>query len=249
MNEQSSANKVAWEYRAYEFWMQRDGPPKDKAIELKKNPLGSLKKHQVYFNNVEGKKIANLCGSNGRKAVPLALLGADVTIFDISVENERYAKELAYYANISITYVVGDLYDIDLETYGNSFDMLYLEGGILHYFKDLDKLMSILSSLLKKNGTMILSDYHPFLKCLNEDFTVKQTYFDSELQTGDVAFKQFFPEEEQVDFPAVSIRLYTLSEIINSLIPAAFKLDRFDEHRGWKNENIPWEFTIVARKL
>ena len=83
MNEQSSANKVAWEYRAYEFWMQRDGPPKDKAIELKKNPLGSLKKHQVYFNNVEGKKIANLCGSNGRKAVPLALLGADVTIFDI----------------------------------------------------------------------------------------------------------------------------------------------------------------------
>jgi len=52
-----------------------------------------------------------------------------------------------------------------------------------------------------------------------------------------------------VDFPAVSIRLYTLSEIINSLISAAFKLDRLDEHRGWKNENIPWEFTIVARKL
>lgn len=40
-------------------------------------------------------KIANPCGSNGRIAVPLALLGADVTIFDISEENKRYALELA----------------------------------------------------------------------------------------------------------------------------------------------------------
>lgn len=56
MNEQSSANKVAWEYRAYEFWMQRDGPPKDKAIELKKNPLGSLKNIKCILTMWKGKR-------------------------------------------------------------------------------------------------------------------------------------------------------------------------------------------------
>lgn len=248
MNEQSATNKVAWEYRAYEFWVQRDGHPKEKAKEIMKNPRASLKKHQAYLENVEGKKIANLCGSNGRKAVPLALLGAEVTIFDISKENERYAMELAYYANTYINYIVRDVYEIDLQIYGETFDILYLEGGILHYFHDIDHFMSLLSSLLKKDGTIILSDYHPLLKCLNEDFTLRQAYFDTELQTGDIAYKQFFPEEEQEDFPDVSIRFYTLSEIINSLITAELKLERFDEHRGWQKENIPWEFTIIARK-
>ncbi|MER2058140.1 MAG: class I SAM-dependent methyltransferase [Niallia sp.] len=248
MNEQSATNKVAWEYRAYEFWVKRDGHPKEKAQEIMKNPRASLKKHQALLGQVEGKKIANLCGSNGRKAVPLALLGADVTIFDISKENERYARELAYHANTTIKYIVGDIYDIDLQTYGEGFDILYLEGGVFHYFQDLDYFMMLLSSLLKKDGTLILSDYHPLLKCLKEDFSVKQAYFDTELQTGDIAYKQFFPEEEQGDFPDVSLRFYTFSEIINSVITAGFKLERLEEHRGWKKENIPWEFTIIARK-
>ncbi|MDR4314789.1 methyltransferase type 11 [Niallia circulans] len=241
MNEQSATNKAAWEYRAYEFWIKRDGHPKEKAKEIRKNP-------RAFLENVENKKIANLCGSNGRKAVPLALLGAEVTVFDLSKENERYAKELAYYANTSINYMVGDVYDINLQSYGETFDILYLEGGVLHYFYDLDKLLSLLFSLLKKGGTMILSDYHPLLKCLNEDFSAKHAYFDTEIHTGDIAYKHFFPEEEQVGFPDVSLRFYTLSEILNAVITARFTIDRFEEHRGWKKENIPWEFTLITRK-
>lgn len=95
---------------------------------------------------------------------------------------------------------------------------------------------------------MILSDYHPLLKCLNEDFSAKHAYFDTEIHTGDIAYKHFFPEEEQVGFPDVSLRFYTLSEILNAVITARFTIDRFEEHRGWKKENIPWEFTLIARK-
>src|SRR5690606_12615160 len=132
VNEQSINNKQAWEYRAYEFWYKKDGSPMEKAKQILNNPIASLKKHQQYFDNIKGKKIANLCGSNGRRAVPLSLLGAEVTVFDISEENKRYALELASCANTSIEYVVGDIYDIDLNKYKGSFDILYLEGGILH---------------------------------------------------------------------------------------------------------------------
>ncbi|MFP3721415.1 hypothetical protein SFC57_04720 [Niallia circulans] len=72
---------------------------------------------------------------------------------------------------------------------------------------------------------MILSDYHPLLKCLNEDFSAKHAYFDTEIHTGDIAYKPFFPEEEQVGFPDVSLRFYTLSEILNAVITASFTLD------------------------
>ncbi|WP_433583851.1 class I SAM-dependent methyltransferase [Paenibacillus amylolyticus] len=253
MNEQSAKNKVAWEHRAYEFWNRRDGSPKEKAQQILANPLAQLKKHKQYFEQIAGKRIANLCGSNGRKAVPIALLGADVTVFDISEENKKYALELAEAANVSIQYVVTDIYDIDIEKYSGHFDMLYLEGGILHYFNDIEKFMSLLFSLLKEDGVMVLSDFHPLRRCLVSsnsqiEYPIQPNYFDEELHNGDVAYKHYFNQDEQQDFPDVSVRLYTLSEIINSVITAGFNIKKFDEHRGWENENIPWEFTIVANK-
>ncbi|MCH4827516.1 class I SAM-dependent methyltransferase [Planococcus halocryophilus] len=248
MNEQSGINKSAWEYRAYEFWNKRDGSPKNKAKEILGNPKESLKKHQKYFDEIDGMTVANICGSNGRKAVPLSLLGAEVTVFDISEENKRYALELADCANTVIDYIVGDVYDIDVNKYRNRFDIIYLEGGVLHYFNDIDKLMGILFSILKNGGRMILSDYHPVKRCISADLKYIPNYFDKELQKENISYKQFFDEQEQQDFPDVSLRFYTLSEIINSVISTGFNFDRFDEHRGWNGENIPWEFTLLASK-
>ncbi|WP_238456175.1 class I SAM-dependent methyltransferase [Lederbergia galactosidilytica] len=169
----------------------------EKAKEISENPKPRLKKHQQYFANIEGEKVANLCGSNGRKAVPLALLGADVTVFDISAE-KKYALELAKCANASIGFIVGDIYDINLNDYADHFDILYLEGGILHYFNDIDKFMEILYSILKNGGRMVLSDFHPLRRCIGPDFNILYKYTD---------------EKEQKDFPDVAIKSYTLSEI------------------------------------
>ncbi|WP_424769443.1 class I SAM-dependent methyltransferase [Paenibacillus sp. sgz302251] len=216
MHEQSKINKKAWEYRAYEYWNKRDGSPEEKARQILENPLAALKKHKNLFNHVRGKKVANLCGSNGRKAVPLAILGAEVTVFDISEENRKYALELAASANITLEYIVTDIYDIDLKEYGGNFDFLYLEGGILHYFRDLEKLMNILCDLLNDGGNLVLSDFHPLGRCISSHGEVN--YFDTELKNGDVAYKGAFDIDEQKDFPDVSIRLYTLSDIINSVV-------------------------------
>ena len=42
------------------------------------NPEGMLRRYAGYFDGYEGVKVANICGSCGKKAVPLALLGAFV---------------------------------------------------------------------------------------------------------------------------------------------------------------------------
>ena len=48
--------------------------------------------------------------------------------------------------------------------------------------------------------------------------------------------------------PLCSYRKYTISEIINAVIKNEFTLNRFDEHPSWTNENVPGEFTIIAKK-
>jgi hypothetical protein len=82
----SMINKKAWEYRSYEYWYNQYTPEALAAV-IKEDPSARLRYHQKYFRNVSGLEIANPCGSNGRIAVPLTLLGADVTVFDISTEN------------------------------------------------------------------------------------------------------------------------------------------------------------------
>ena len=49
MNEQSEKNKIAWEYRAYEFWNIRDGAPKEKAEEILKKPKSMFKDSSKVF--------------------------------------------------------------------------------------------------------------------------------------------------------------------------------------------------------
>lgn len=250
MNTQSENNKKAWEYRAYENWIKNDGLPEERAKIIMKDPMARLKKHGKYFCNIEGLKIANPCGSNGRRAVALALLGADVTVFDISDENKKYALELADCSHVKLDYIVGDLYNIDMNVYGNYFDMIYLEGGILHYFHNIDKFMEIIFLMLKLNGQIILNDFHPFRKIMpiNLFKSSVEDYFDTNIHNGDVAYKDFLDEVENEEFPKCSYRFYNISEIINSMIRSGFTIKEFNEYPSWTNKKLPGEFTVYAIK-
>ena len=250
MRDYSKQNKLAWEYSAYEFWLKTSGTPKERAKQNMENPKGMLRKYANYFDSYTGIKIANICGSCGKKAIPLALLGAEVTVFDISEENKRYALEVAEEAGISINFEVGDVLEIDMKKYGGYFDVVFMEGGILHYFQDIKEFMQIMCGLLKENGRMICSDFHPFTK-ISDILKLEQpsmSYFYSEVFEGEMAHAHFYEDEIRQQMPKCSYRKYTISEIINGIIGNGFVLERFDEHPSWEDETLPGEFTAVARK-
>lgn len=106
MVDYSVQNKKAWEYDAYHFWVTQSGTPTERAKKDLQDPIGMLKRHADYFDTYSGVKVANICGSCGKKAVPLALLGADVTVFDISEDNKRYALEVAAAAKVDLHFEV-----------------------------------------------------------------------------------------------------------------------------------------------
>lgn len=248
MNEYSIQNKKAWEYNAYEFWVKEAGLPADRAKKIIADPRGALKQYAGYLNTFKGIRVANICGSCGKKAVPLAVLGADVTVFDISEDNKRYAVELADAAGVQIDYQVGDVLEIDMAKYGGTFDVVFMEGGLLHYFHDIDQFMGIMYGLLKPGGKMICSDFHPFSKVMDTLDLQQPTmsYFSMDVFEGEMAHARFYDEEVRKQFPKCSYRKYTISEIINAVIDAGFSFQRFDEHPSWTNPVIPGEFTIIA---
>ncbi len=251
MVEYSIQNKKAWEYSAYEFWVEHSGAPAERARMDMEDPKGMLKKYADYFDTYSGIKIANICGSCGKKAVPLALLGAEVTIFDISEDNKKYALEVADAAKVALNFEVCDILEIDTERYGNYFDVLFMEGGVLHYFHDIDEFMGIMYALLKSGGKMICSDFHPFTK-IEDILELEQpamNYFSTEVFEGEMAQARFYEENIRKQMPRCSYRKYTISEIINSVINSGFILRKFDEHPAWTNERVPGEFTVVANKV
>ena len=243
-------NKQAWEYNVYDFWVSHAGTPSERAKADVQNPIAQLKKYAAYFDKYEGVKIANICGSCGKKSIPLAVLGADVTVFDISEDNKRYALEVAQSAQVKINYEVCDILKIDRDTYRSSFDIVFMEGGILHYFHDINEFMKVMFELLKSNGKMICSDFHPFTKIIDVLELQQKTmsYFSTDVFEGEMAHARFYDDEVRKQIPLCSYRRYTISEIINSVIKNGFVLRQFDEHPAWENPSVPGEFTLIAQK-
>lgn len=250
MQDYCQQNKRAWEYSAYEFWVNNSGKPIDRAKKDLENPIGMLKRYANYFETYKDIKVSNICGSCGKKAIPLAILGSEVTIFDISEDNKKYALEVADAANVDIDFVVGDVLDIDMNKYHKYFDVVFMEGGILHYFHDINQFMKVMYQLLRPGGKMICSDFHPFQK-ISDMLELEQptiSYFSTDVFEGEMAHARFFSDEIRKQMPLCSYRKYTMSEIINAIIENGFILKQLDEHPAWNNENVPGEFTIVARK-
>ncbi len=250
MRDYSEQNKKAWEYDAYHFWVSRNGSPEERAREDMENPRKMLRRYADYFDRFTGVRVANICGSCGKKAIPLALLGAEVTVFDISEANKRYALETARAAGVRIGYETCDVLEIDLSRFGGYFDTVFMEGGVLHYFHDIGEFMKIMYTLLKPGGKMICSDFHPFTKIMDalKLETPAMSYFSTEIFEGEMAHARFYGEEVRSRIPKCVYRKYTISEILNAILQTGFTLKRFDEHPAWENDKLPGEFTAVAVK-
>lgn len=250
MEEYVKQNKKAWEYSAYDFWIKDCGKPSERAKLAVENPVRMLKNYAKFFTNCKNLRVANICGSCGKKAVPLAVLGADVTVFDLSEDNKRYALEVAEAAGVTIHYEVCDVLEIDVEKYADYFDVVFMEGGILHFFHDIDQFMKLMYAITKKNGKLICSDFHPVTKKLNLLNTEQKTmsYFSTEVFEGEMAHAPFYRDEIRKQMPLCSYRRYMMSEIVNAVIDQNFIFQRLEEYPSWVNKDLPGEFTIIAKK-
>jgi SAM-dependent methyltransferase len=166
--------------------------------------------------------------------------------------------ETAKIAGVDLDYVIGNVLDIDMWVYGGFFDMVFMEGGILHYFHDIKRFMNVMYGLLKDGGRMICSDFHPIHKITdvldlrgrkNEPAELSEAdYFSTVIEESEMPHARYYDEEKRGAYPKCSLRRYTLSDIINAAVGAGFIIRGFDEHPAWTNPKLPGEFTLLAEK-
>lgn len=248
-------NQAAWNQDTYNAWIYRHGTPQVMAERLCKDPGSRLASLSRQLGPLSGKKVINLLGSHGAKAIAMTLLGADVTIVDSAPENARYADEVATAAGVTIRYLITDVLQLPAAELDSSYDLVLMEMGILHYFIDLEPLAQIVEQLLHPGGRLILQDFHPsstkLIVSSGKKHKVSANYFDKSLIVKDVAFSKHLPETEQKTPQHVYLRQWTLGEIVTAFADVGLFIRSLEEEPNSKIDDIglPKTFTLVAEKL
>ena len=243
-------NRKAWEAQAFESWVRAYGTPAEQARKLVADPAHKLRHFFPYLSDVAGKKVANPLGSHGRLAVAFALLGAEVTVYDLSEPNQKYALELAQAAGVRLEYRLGDFGTLDLSHDAGTFDAVAVDHGVLHYFTDLKTFVGRLYALLKPGGQLVVNEFHPLLKKVvsieagQPAFT--GDYFSGALKTVPVAYAAFSNRPDAL--PHCLVRRWTLGEIVTAVFMSGFVIEGLLELPDATLPTLPGSFVLHARR-
>ena len=217
------------------------------AADMLDDPRRWLRRHLPILGDVRDRKILHPLGSNGRKGIPLAILGAEVTIIDISEENKRYTLEVARAAGVDIEYIAADYSTYEDPRRDESYDFAYMEGGILHYFGDAADMFRKTHRMLRRDGRLILDDFHPYRK-LASDFPTGGDYFDSGFHDGPVAYAHFLEGADPSTMPQCLLRYWTIGEIVTAIASAGFHIEEMKERSPGENPKVPSDYFILAKR-
>jgi SAM-dependent methyltransferase len=105
-----------------------------------------------------GDKILDIGGGPGRYTFYLAEKGCDVTLFDLSPENIKFAGEKSVELNLPVKAVCGDARSVDTFVTGQ-FDHVLLMGPMYHLLEETDRIKSVNAALnlLKPGGVIFVS--------------------------------------------------------------------------------------------
>ena len=248
-------NEQAWNQNNYIALVNRYGQPSELAEKIGQNPKWRLHPFYKYLDDVKGKKITHLMGSNGVKAVALATLGADVKVVDFSKENATFATELAAASNVEITYVVSDILSLSGELLKGDQDIVLMELGVLHYLIDLQPLLEEVKAMLKPGGRFVLHEFHPISTKLitsnGKKHKVTGNYFAPSIERNPVAFTKHMPDEEKDQLSQVIQRKWTIGELITAVGQSGLVMKVFEEEPNHKLHDIglPKTYTLVAERI
>ncbi|MCI3927671.1 class I SAM-dependent methyltransferase [Paenibacillus sp. TRM 82003] len=247
--ELAKANKAAWETKAYRAWVARYGTPDELAASLKREHRHLLRYWLPHLDDPNGKRVLNLLGSHGRKAISLALMGAEVTVVDISEENRAYALASAAAAGVPLDYVCADVLAIPDEERLGAFDVVLMEFGILHYFTELTPLFDLAHRRLRSGGRLLLTDFHPFARAWLTTDNLKMPsgdYFDSAVKESEVAFAKLLLPEEREGLGKVMGRGWTMGAIVTAAASAGLTMKVLEEIPCKTDSRFPEFYTLVA---
>lgn len=230
-------NKQAWEEA---FENRLDGWGDDVVTNLKNKSdyyIHPSLKVELDKLDLSNKKIAQFCCNNGRELLSIVEhYGVTGTGFDIAQNFIMQAKQHTKELDLACEFFTENILDLGDE-YNNSFDVILFTIGAITWFEDLELLFNVVSKCLKKNGIMILHDFHPVMNMLplpNEDeyntiapVILKNKYFTKEPWIENSGMGYVSGEYSSKTFTSFS---HSVSKIINSVIKSNLNIVLFEEY-------------------
>jgi ubiquinone/menaquinone biosynthesis C-methylase UbiE len=119
MDEVAKYNKERWEELA-----QAGVPYSQPFLELDEQAARQAVDPHGIMGDVQGRDVLCLAGGGGQQSVAFALLGANVTVFDLSETMLQRDRETAARYNRPLTIVQGDMRDLSCFA-ADSFDLVW----------------------------------------------------------------------------------------------------------------------------
>jgi SAM-dependent methyltransferase len=135
------------------------------------------------IGEVKGKSLLHLQCHFGQDSISLARMGAKVTAVDFCAVAIAEAKSISKEINTDVRFLENDVLSLDLK---EEFDIIFSSYGAIGWLPELNKWGATVSKHLKKGGTFLLTEFHPFIDLLDEnqyDYFYKEEP-DIELENG-----------------------------------------------------------------
>ena len=211
---------------------------KDHYLTFKKFLLESRHKFNRYIQNeigdLSGKKIIHLQCNTGADTILLARMGESAVGVDLVPDNVFYAKKLAEDLNITnVDFIESDIMKL-MDKHNEKYDVVFVSEGAIGWLPDLKQWGKTIRHLLKDDGFFYIFDCHPFFLMMDEGkiadniMDIKYPYFGKEPDVDDAIGG--YASETKYGVKSY-YWMYTVSDVVNSLISAGLHIHYFNEFK------------------
>jgi len=222
-----------------------------------KNSLNDIERS--ILQDVSNKSMLHLQCHFGQDTLSWANLGAKSTGVDFSPSAIKAAKDLSDEINVPCRFLESNVLELDLD---EEFDIVFSSYGAIGWLPDLNKWGEVVAKHLKKGGTFLLVEIHPFVSL----FEGHDYFFDKDMNI----------EKEKGSYTDGGKNIksefywwnHSLTEIFVALESNGLKLQSFEEYnytpyhvKGMieresgkyvledrKQQNLPYIFSLKATK-
>ena len=189
------------------------------------------------MDDVSGLNVLCLASGGGQQSVAFALLGADVTVVDLSetqLERDRLAAD---HYDVLVKTVHGDMRNLGMFS-DNTFDIVYHAYSI-NFVPDIRPVHSGVARVLRNKGLYHLQWHNPFTQMIDEESWTGDGYLMNQTYTDGREINEIFPDWDVTDqdgavhkIPGPQEFVHTLSTMLNSLVAHDFVIIHAGEDTG-----------------
>lgn len=206
------------------------------------------------LEDVAGKKVLCLASGGGQDSVAFGLLGAEVTVIDLSDVQLARDREGAAHHGLRVTTIQGDMRDLS-DFPDNTFDVVWQPYSV-NFVPSVEPVYSGVARVLKPGGIYYMQFANPFVQIVDDEawdgkaYPLGGAYVDGEDVTA------YFPHWDVTQPDGKQVKLdsphefrHTMSTVLNTMAKNGFVFLYFQEYMRKEENPAPgtWaHFTQVA---